>query len=110
MDAAQQCALPPEEFAAQHAELADDYGCTQQEEDGLLVWRDGDGKPLAMFVVCDDADLATIRRLYAALDGAKCPLGWLFLRLTYWDEPVYDILSFSREHWMAHRNRVGPWQ
>ncbi len=103
------CDLPPEEFAAEHAEPAGEYGCTQREEAGLPAWLDEGGVRVAMFSVCKDTDLDTIRRLYAALDETDCPLGWIFLRLTHWQEPVFDILSFSREHWMGHNNRVGKW-
>ena len=102
-------ASPPEEVARAHAGLAARYGCTQSVDDGILIWRDGDGKLAAMLCVCEDTDLALLRRLYARIEETDCPLAWLFLRLTHWDEPVFDILSLSRRHYMAHRNRIGNW-
>jgi RNA polymerase sigma factor (sigma-70 family) len=109
-DVADQAALPFDLFVQQLADAAADHGCTQKTEDGFAVWRDADGKAAAIVAVCEDTNLERIRRLYRALDEKDCPLAWLFLRLTHWDAPVFDILSLSRNHYMAHRDRVGAWQ
>ncbi|MHC5053846.1 MAG: YncE family protein [Planctomycetota bacterium] len=102
-------AAPLAEVIRAHAELAAKYGCTQSVDDGILLWRDEDGKLAAMLCVCEDTDLPLLRRLYARIEATDCPLTWLFLRLTHWEEPVFDILSMSRRHYMAHRNRIGDW-
>ncbi|MHC4249701.1 MAG: hypothetical protein ACYS9X_11300 [Planctomycetota bacterium] len=102
-------AAPLADVIRAHAELAAKYGCTQSVDDGILIWRDEDGKLAAMLCVCEDTDLPLLRRLYARIEATDCPLTWLFLRLTHWEEPVFDILSMSRRHYMAHRNRIGDW-
>ena len=102
-------AAPLPDVVRAHAELAAKHGCTQSVDDGILLWRGKGGELEAMLCVCDDTDLDRLRRLYARIEATDCPLTWLFLRLTHWEGPVFDILSLSRRHYMAHRNRIGNW-
>ena len=97
------------DIAQAHEALAGDYGCTQTVDDEIMLWRDADGAPQAMFAVCQDTDLARLRGLYARIEATDCPITWVLLRLSHWDEPVLEVLSFSRQHYMAHRNRIGNW-
>ena len=97
------------DIARAHQALAADHGCTQTVDDDIMLWRDADGVLQAMFTVCQDTDLGRLRRLYARIEARDCPITWLVLRLSHWQEPVFDVLSLSREHYMRHRNRIGNW-
>ena len=97
------------DIARAHEAAAADHGCTQTVDDEIMLWRDADGTLQAMFAVCRDTDLGRVRRLYARIEASDCPITWLVLRLSHWQEPVFDVLSLSREHYMAHRNRIGNW-
>jgi len=97
------------EIARVHGALAAVHGCTQAVDDQTMLWRDADGALQAMFAVCQDTDLDRLRRLYARIEASDCPITWLLLRLSHWQEPVFDVLSLSRHHYMAHRSRIGNW-
>lgn len=97
------------DVAQAHEALATAHGCTQSVDDEIMLWRDADGTLQAMFAACRDTDLDRLRRLYARIEASDCPITWLLLRLSHWREPVFDVLSLSRRHYMEHRSRIGNW-
>jgi hypothetical protein len=90
-----------------YAELSKAFNCRQTIKEGVIYWYDGDDKIQAMFSFLKDNDLDAIRALYKRIDEDDCPLTWVFLRLTRYDNPVFDIFRVHKNHYMAHNNRFG---
>jgi hypothetical protein len=103
-------ASPFGRIAEAYEQLSQAFQCSQKVEDEFIYWYGDAGQLEAMFCVCKDTDLQRIRLIYQEINDRNCPITWLFLRLTHWTNPVFDVLSLSKNHYMAHRNRIGDWE
>jgi hypothetical protein len=85
-------------------EASKQYNCTQQTEEGAVLWFGKDDKLEAMFhVISDPKDLNSFRKIYELVDVKGCPLTYLVVPVR---KGVYDIFRLSLASYMEHCNRV----
>ena len=90
--------------AMKFGEVSKQYNCTQQTEEGSVLWLGEDDKLEVMFLVIPDPeDLNSFRKIYELIGIKKCPLTYVVVPV---GKGVYDIFRLSLASYMEHCNRV----